>query len=303
MPSSASSSLVSPNAELPRCRNCHGSGRRGIFGPLGFGLVTHRCRRCHGHGSMLVAADAGVRRPELIEVEVRLMSGGVAATLRLDLSETVDGLCRQVSPHGGRILHGTQVLDPRATLAICGLRSGVVLTFVRSSPWEGCRLGRHARLSEEDGRTVRRCESYNDALVVARRPGRAFRVRLVDNQGDWFGGVELGFTSLGPSDLPDRLPARVAEGLLRSWVLDHKADLLIDAVKPDWFRSTADIIQEGWSSGDTIACTASDVGDLCVDLNGERALALDARIPPEMELYPLVGVYGRANAVELLDEH
>lgn len=234
------------------------------------------------------------------EVEVRLVSGVIAARLTLTGKETVDHVRRAVT--GGfpaALLHGARLLDPRATFAELGVEHGASLTLVRRAfTWDGALSGRNAAL-EDDGRTARRAASYWHAVLVASQPARRFALRVLDNAGDWGGAVELGFTSAAPCDLPAELPA-TADRLPGSWVVDNTGDLRVDGLAASSPR------EAGWNArdlqpGDLVAVEATHCGTLRVEVNGKVVLEYAAAIPATEDLYPAVGLFGKTRAVELLD--
>lgn len=270
---------------------------------------------CVPQGRRLTATGGAPALPlvpaEDLDIEVRRISGELQASLRLASSETVDAARRLAAPRAyARLLLGAQVLDPQQTLAAAGVTNGAVLTLVRAAfSWDSPALG---RLSSMTGaRTVRRTTSFCEAVVVARSPTTRFRVRVLDNTGHWSGGLEIGFVRHRPTD--DEMNTTTAS-------LPRNASLLPDVYAASFInecdselrksggaRWRAKQLLENVCEDDVIECSVSDGGSLRLAVQSgqeaeEVAQELALSIPLGAELYPVVSLYGKMQAVELLDD-
>lgn len=224
------------------------------------------------------------------------MSGDVLGSLRLDQDEEVRSILQELGGGAGCLLLGARVLEPGASLAEEGLKTGDVLTLVRAAfSWEGARLGRLVSL-EEDGRTAKRTGSFGEALIIAVQPARSFRLRVVDSSAQWSGAMELGFTACSPAELPAELPRR-AHLLDRSWVRGHSGCPYILGRSLEALPT----VKVDWNAGDVVTCSATAAGDLCIQASGEEVSLLPLEIPPDLALFPVVNLYGRTTALQLLD--
>lgn len=276
---------------------------------IGCWCLAPKARRCIALGD----TGAGALSPpaEQLEFEVRLISGEVQASVCLASSETVDAARRLASPHAyARLLLGMCLLEPGSTLAAAGVTNGAVLTLVRAAfSWDSPALGRLVSLT--GGRTARRTTSFCYAVIVARSPAARFRVRVLDNTGGWSGGLEIGFVRQRPTD--DEMNATTA-------CLPRNASLLPDVYAASFINESDSELRDSggarWQAkqllenvreGDVIECSVSDSGKLRLavqsgDEADERAQELPLSIPPGVELYPVVSLYGKMQALELLDD-
>lgn len=262
--------------------------------------------------SVAAACAPRCRRPssekpgeELIDVEVRLLSGSLAARLRPSSADSVESLRRAA---GGaelrsvptQLVLGARVLCPSETLRGAGISAGATLTLVRRAfSWEAAAMGRHCELQLRDGRrTVRRSLSFDNAVVVARSPARFFRFRVLETDAFWSGAAELGFTALAPSQ--DSLPD-VARVLPKSWVLACNGKLFVDGCVQERWQVPRVNWTEAWAPGDVVTCSMAEGGEFRIEVNGTLAMEAALGIAATPELFPVIGVYGKTLAVELLD--
>lgn len=278
----------------------------GILSSCFAGLSS--CCRCWEGAAVPLSAASLSRRPPPgppIDVEVRLISGELAASLRVPSTDTVASV--RLKATGGRaagkLLHGGSVLDMQSTLAMAGVVQGASLTLVRSSySWEGMRRGLKVKL-DEDGRTIRRNDDFWNAVVVGPAPSRSFRFKVVDNSGAWSGAVELGFTAAAAEELPEVLPKNAWE-LPKSWIISSSSNLIIDGVgvrepeTPGKFQR----IQESWAPMDIVQVMVNDAEHIQILANGHLCAEFSAGIRPDVELYPVIGLYGKTTSLELIDE-
>lgn len=241
-----------------------------------------------------------------MDIEVRLLSGELTASLRVLSTDTVASV-RLKSTGGraaGKLLYGSSVLDMRSSLEQAGVPSGATLTLIRSSySWEGMKRGQKAKV-DEDGRTVRRHDDFWNAVVVGPAASRSFQFRVVDNSGAWSGAVELGFTAATPEELPEVLPKNAWE-LPKSWIISSSSNLIIDGVgvrEPEGVACKFQRIQEAWAPMDVIQVMVDDAEQIQITANGNLCAEFNAGIRSEVELYPVIGLYGKTTALELIDE-
>lgn len=227
------------------------------------------------------------------------MSGELVASLTVPESETTQALLQQVTPvrFNGRFLLGIRMLDSRSTLRANGVRDGDTLTLVKSKfQWDNPSLGPNAKL-DKDGCTVRRRRSFCDALVIAKQSTRCFRVKVVDNSGSWSGGMELGFTVEPPEVLP-----RNAALLENAWVVSfiHASDSELQTACTGG-RLAAKRLLEALAPGDVVTCSVLQSGAIGIDVNEGTLHELDLKCPVHNELFPVVSLYGKMQALQLLE--
>merc|ERR1712232_320769 len=133
---------------------------------------------------------------------------------------------------------------------------------------------------------------------------RTFRLRLVEDTECRYGGLELGFIATAPEDLPAKLPNKL-DKLPQTWVSDSVGNLIANGewkLEHQWQEdsSGAPAAPELLKAGDVIECTAGDGGTLRVVVNGSTVADWPAGIPDGATLHPIVNIFGKAVAVELL---
>lgn len=252
---------------------------------------------------MKAESKSSVASEDVLDLEIIFVSGALAASLSaVPVTDSVASVTRAASSAGppGQLLYGAQVLDPRQTLQAYGINTGATLTLVRRSfTWDGARFGKQAVLSREAGGVVaRRTQSFCHAVVAAAWAGREIRIRILETS-HWSGAVELGFTATAPDDLPGELPAE-ARDLPLSWIMGNSGNVLVNGVGLKAPTPRGNWTTE-WRPGDVATCTATDAGWFRVDVNGALAMSVPADIPTDIQIYPVVGVYGKTTAIELLD--
>eukprot|EP00931_Biecheleriopsis_adriatica_P008722 TRINITY_DN109866_c0_g1_i1.p1 TRINITY_DN109866_c0_g1~~TRINITY_DN109866_c0_g1_i1.p1 ORF type:complete len:306 (-),score=64.75 TRINITY_DN109866_c0_g1_i1:81-971(-) len=179
------------------------------------------------------------------------------------------------------------------------LKSGVA--------WDRIRKGSNADISD-DGLIVRRPVGFQEpagadersrsrghALVVSSGTAREFSFRLLDNNGVYEGGFEAGFSALPPSDLPEPLP-ETASALEEAWVSDMNGYLVVDSEKDLEARAWQHLfVREG-----AVVSVGYRGGKLRIHLDGDLVAEWDVFVPDEIDLYPVVSVFGTTRAIELL---
>lgn len=208
-------------------------------------------------------------------------------------------------PPGARQLFlGERALEAEMSLADAGVREGSVVTVACAAlRWHARAKGSHAELSE-DGLTARRRDGsfkFNHAVVISNGPLRGFRFEVLDNAARFAGGLELGFTSLPPGGLIDEVPPS-AVGLRHAWICDCHGEL--HAYTGSFHALDIDFGEQGWDperlrQGDVVSCRALASGRMQIDINGHEVGNWDAGIPRELDLYPVVSLFGKTTAIRL----
>eukprot|EP00425_Heterocapsa_triquetra_P019403 CAMPEP_0195127346 /NCGR_PEP_ID=MMETSP0448-20130528/136795_1 /TAXON_ID=66468 /ORGANISM="Heterocapsa triquestra, Strain CCMP 448" /LENGTH=226 /DNA_ID=CAMNT_0040165081 /DNA_START=1 /DNA_END=677 /DNA_ORIENTATION=- len=202
----------------------------------------------------------------------------------------------------GQLCFNGTVLDPRASLESSGVGDGSVLYLLRMAcVWHRERCGELAEVSQ-DGLTARRRGHFSKAVVMAAVPTRAFRIEILETDMSWSGGVELGFCAIPPSELPPVLPPELAS-LPKSWASGNDACLTVNMGVPSrvgsctWREGVN--ANENLRAGDILTCTVED-GSLRIQVNDVVVADWPAGIPEDIEVYPVAGLYGTTQAVQLL---
>ncbi|CAK9032945.1 unnamed protein product [Durusdinium trenchii] len=167
--------------------------------------------------------------------------------------------------------------------------------------WHGIHKGRNAVI-QEDRLTVKRQRSsqeraefpHGHAIVVSTGCAREFRFLLVDNDGVYKGGFEAGFSSMPPDELPDPLP-ECAKELSCAYVSSPTGHLVVlgeESEVPPWKHHLV-------ASGTVVELKCKE-GSFQVLLDGKIVANWPLAVPDEMDLYPLVSVYGTTCAIKLL---
>mmetsp|Transcript_46784 Transcript_46784/g.109518 ORF Transcript_46784/g.109518 Transcript_46784/m.109518 type:complete len:287 (-) Transcript_46784:32-892(-) len=168
--------------------------------------------------------------------------------------------------------------------------------------WNGVHKGRNASILE-DRLSVKRVRGAGEteefppghAIVVSSGAARAFRFEVLDNNSVYKGGFEVGFASCPPEELPQPLPEQ-ARDLPCAYVSDSCGRLVVfgeeEPGSPPWNHRLL-------PSGTVVDVRCKD-GKFQVLLNGKTAADWHLNVPDELDLYPLVSVYGTTQAVKLL---
>lgn len=167
--------------------------------------------------------------------------------------------------------------------------------------WHGVHKGRNAEILE-DRLTVKRVNGgkglelpEGHAIVVSSGVAREFRFLLLDNDGVFrCGGFEAGFSSLPADELP-AMPETARE-LPMSYVSDSKGHLVVDGEQ----KTTATPWKHYFVPSGTVVDVKCKEGAFQVLLDGKLMADWKISVPDEMDLYPLVSVYGTTQAIKLL---
>lgn len=255
-----------------------------------------------------------------VEFEVRLLSGEPVGpgTFRLPGSSTVRDLCNLVAagpkhPAMAKLLMqgAHEFLQPSCSLAEAGVAGRTLQLLWQEFTWEDHARGANVTTERDmGGLRATRTQSYSDALVVALRPCRYFRFRVLDNTGRFHGGVEFGFTASQLS--ADFVPPRNALELKDAWSVTFNHGPGHTARMAEAKRRDAKNRLERADAGDLIEVSAIPgcirVQIMSVPLDGpcqeENALEFEVPLqglPEEQDLYPMVSVYGKCQSVLLID--
>lgn len=169
-----------------------------------------------------------------------------------------------------------------------------------SFTWTGSALGQHILLGQ-DLRTIHRRKNHllGGTLVIAPVSGRSFRFRVLKTEKNVIGGTELGFTAVNPTELLGGLP-KTASALPRSWVVDSIGCLYV-AGSYSGVDAPEDM-QQNWMVEDVVKCTATDGGNLRIEVNGEFAADVASDLPSHCQLFPVLNMCGMQSIIELLDD-
>lgn len=169
--------------------------------------------------------------------------------------------------------------------------------------WHGVHKGRNAQIME-DRLTVKRLPGSKDfqgfpegdAIVVSSGAAREFRFLLVDNDGVFrCGGFEAGFSTMPADELPQDLP-QVARELPMCYVSDAKGQFFVDGVAESGATSWKHhLVHSG-----TVVDLKCKNGAFQVLPDGKMVADWKLVVPDEMDLYPLVSVYGTTLEIKLL---
>lgn len=143
--------------------------------------------------------------------------------------------------------------------------------------WDATVHGPNARVSA-DGRQAARWNGFCEAVIVGANPARCFRFRVTQTEAPYSGGAEVGFA---PGPLAAPLPES-ATMLAGSWVFGFG----------NFWPARLQV-------GDVVQCSAMN-GSLQVKVNDVVVVECAACPPNDTVIYPVVGLYGRTQAVELL---
>mmetsp|Transcript_94237 Transcript_94237/g.218926 ORF Transcript_94237/g.218926 Transcript_94237/m.218926 type:complete len:267 (-) Transcript_94237:16-816(-) len=256
-------------------------------------------------------------KEEHIHIEVLLMSSAPLVAQWFPSSASVRSLLEvalaATDSHNkdAWLLLNNSKLDAEApSLQSAGIKHGSVLTLVlqKRRLWSEPLLGVNARLGEEsdDGVVVTRANGFfYKAVVIARYPASHFRVRVIDNTGRWSGALELGFTATHPDHLEGRIPADLAN-LPECFAVTHSGSLYgleTHTVLQNWNEDLRpnDVVKVAvLNAGLGAGADGTEAAEFVVEVDGVvKVRAALAHAAPE--LYPVVGVYGKTKAVELLE--
>eukprot|EP00930_Biecheleria_cincta_P056733 TRINITY_DN42799_c0_g1_i1.p1 TRINITY_DN42799_c0_g1~~TRINITY_DN42799_c0_g1_i1.p1 ORF type:complete len:340 (+),score=50.03 TRINITY_DN42799_c0_g1_i1:90-1109(+) len=172
--------------------------------------------------------------------------------------------------------------------------------------WHRVRKGRHVDVAGDglkatrpagfdQTRSMTQEETWGHAIVVGTGRSRKFQFRLVDNEAVCEGGFEAGFSQLPPEDLPDPLPATAAE-LKRVFLSNRNGELVINGEK--------DPKASGWEhvfvKSGTLVEVSIDDGKFMLLLDNRVVAEWQVDVPLEMDLYPLVSLFGTSRSIELI---
>merc|ERR1712151_1396394 len=118
------------------------------------------------------------------------------------------------------------------------------------------------------------------------------------------GGLEFGFIATAPEDLPAKLPNKL-DKLPLTWISDSVGNLIANTewkLEHQWQCDIpgAPAAPELLKAGDIVECTAGYGGRLRIVVNGSLLADWPANIPDEVALHPIINIFGKAVAVELL---
>lgn len=251
-----------------------------------------------------------------IEVEVRLAFSGVLVTRsKFRVNDSVGDVQRVVAaarawpPGAQQLLLGTQALnDSSMSLASAGVCDGSeLLVTCTGLRWHEKVRGAQADISE-DGLTVSRrsghCK-FNNSVVIMNGKMRSFRFQVLDTSARFGGGLEVGFSQIPPEDFRDGLPVS-AVGLRHAWICDCYGEM--HAYGGSFHCLDVDYGQQAWDperlkDGDVVVCRATEDGMMQIAVNGRMVANWEANIQPEsvgMDLYPVIGLYGKTTSIKLL---
>jgi len=247
----------------------------------------------------------------MIEVEVRLAFSGVLLTrAKLSSDDTVDSLRRIVVnsrawPEGAQQLFlGTHALKSSSSLLDAGINDGSVVTVACAAlRWHETVRGSQVELSS-DGLTASRRDNrkFNGAIIITNGPVRMFQFQIIDSSAHFGGGLEMGFSLVPPDDFHDGLPLS-AVSLRHAWICDCYGEL--HAYTGSFHCLDVDYGEQAWDpemlrAGDVVVCCATERGMMQIDVNGRRVANWEANIPDDVDLYPVVNLYGKTTSVKLL---
>jgi hypothetical protein len=247
----------------------------------------------------------------MIEVEVRLAFSGVLLTrAKLSSDDTVDSLRRIVVnsrawPEGAQQLFlGTHALKSSSSLLEAGINDGSVVTVACAAlRWHETVRGSQVELSS-DGLTASRRDNrkFNGAIIITNGPVRMFQFQIIDSSAHFGGGLEIGFSLVPPDDFHDGLPLS-AVGLRHAWICDCYGEL--HAYTGSFHCLDVDYGEQAWDpemlrAGDVVVCCATERGMMQIDVNGRRVANWEANIPDDVDLYPVVSLFGKTTSVKLL---
>lgn len=251
---------------------------------------------------------------KMINFEVRLAFSGLpVARVQLKPWSTVSELERIVAasrtwPPGARHLFlGARALESSSWLADVGVREGSVVTVACAAlRWHDKAKGMHAELSE-DGLTAKRRDGqfkFNHAVLISNGPVREFRFQVLDSSARFAGGLELGFTSVAPEELLElgEVP-HSAVCLRHAWICDCHGEL--HAYTGSFHALDMDFGEQDWDperlrTGDIVTCRALVDGRLQIEINGHEVGNWEAGIANDIDLYPVVGLFGKTTAIRLI---
>eukprot|EP00811_Abedinium_folium_P034573 NODE_7444_length_1577_cov_20.900690.p1 GENE.NODE_7444_length_1577_cov_20.900690~~NODE_7444_length_1577_cov_20.900690.p1 ORF type:complete len:277 (+),score=57.18 NODE_7444_length_1577_cov_20.900690:99-929(+) len=182
-----------------------------------------------------------------------------------------------------------------------------VLIAIASPPmWLSAPLGTNARIDEDDVNVLRRQPGcYDKALAIA-TPARSFEIRVLDSCCNWAGFLEFGFCD----GVPETMPQDVTT-LPKSWVSGNASTLYIDGLPQEEYYEWKSVWHDAFMldgaeeaellvAGDIVSCAVTDHGSMRIEVNGIVVADWDVEIPDSADLHPVVNLYGRTVAVELL---
>lgn len=168
--------------------------------------------------------------------------------------------------------------------------------------WNGIYKGRNAAI-QQDRLTVKRTRGSGEtaefppghAVVVSSGVSREFRFEVLDNGSVFKGGFEAGFVSCPPEELPQPLPETARE-LPCAYVSDSAGRLVVLGEEmTELLPWRHRLLPNG-----TIVDVLCKNGKFQVLLDGKIAADWDIQVPDDLDLYPLVSVYGTTQAIKLL---
>lgn len=147
----------------------------------------------------------------------------------------------------------------------------------------------------DETRSMTQTDTWGHATVVGTGLCRKFQFRLIDNEATCEGGFEAGFSKLPPKDLPHPLPATAAE-LKQAFLSDQNGELVIDGEKAPK--------ASGWEhvfvKNGTVVGVSIEDGNFKVELDDRVVADWQVDVPLEMDLYPLVSLFGTSRSIELI---
>mmetsp|Transcript_7996 Transcript_7996/g.14625 ORF Transcript_7996/g.14625 Transcript_7996/m.14625 type:complete len:200 (+) Transcript_7996:60-659(+) len=154
--------------------------------------------------------------------------------------------------------------------------------------WDSRAKGVNAEI-DVVGRTARRVQSFNKAMVFGTMPAKSCRIRVlqVDDDKSWDGSIQFGFSLTSPEDL--------------SW---HSGTLLVEFIDGLAVSSINEAWHDHLDVGSEVEWTLQDDGSIqvCVANRFDKRSWGTPRIMRKSAstVYPCVGIYGNVKAVQLL---
>jgi len=215
---------------------------------------------------------------------------------------------RIISAHGMLLDLDTPLAAVDAGLVQDG--ADLILTLVRNCVmWHPVHKGSAAEI-DETGRLVRRIGAgFDNAIAVSNMRTYSYSVRIVEVIDCHSGGLEIGFSSFPPSELPETLPNKLFK-LTGVHISDPSGNFYTDAddeTEDSWLApelawhatSSSPQSPQQLVVGDSLRCELSG-GIFKLHINSMKVASWPLNIQTDQPLFPIVNVNGTALAIELL---